>query len=200
VIAPLDPADRAGPAAVRALLAAYVAAHDQCDGAALADLRAPDAWIADLAPRLCRRGQSGGDIQRWFDSKSGPVRMSFHDLHLRLEGGLCLVQTLRHTRTPNPRDPDDAAWWSRLSLVLRRGPAGWRIVHERESVPYHMDGSFRAAVNLEPGADPRPCARPTRRPARPAPAGVTPRRQPPQQTRQDRRSHALCRWLRNPGP
>lgn len=143
-----------GTAAIHALLEAYVAAHDRRDAAALATLYAPDAWVADLAPPLLRRGRPAAGMQGWFDSKSGPIRVAFHDLQMQVDGGICLVQTLRHTHAPHPDDPDDSDWWSRLSLVLRRGNDGWRIVHEHESVPYYMDGSFRAAVDLTP--DPLP--------------------------------------------
>lgn len=134
------------------LLGAYLAAHEDRDGAALAALYAPDAWVADLAPPLVRRGRSAAGMQGWFDSKSGPVTVRFRDPAVMVEGGLGVVQTLRHTRATNPDDPDDSEWWSRLTLVLRRGGDGWRIVHEHESVPFHMDGSFRAAVDLEPSA------------------------------------------------
>lgn len=135
-----------------ALLAAYVAAHAARDGAALAALYAPGAWVANLAPPLLRRGCSALGVQGWFDSKSGPIIVSFRDQQTVIDGGLALIQTLRHTYAPNPDDPDDSDWWSRLTLALQHGPDGWRILHEHESVPFHMDGSFRAAVDLVPPA------------------------------------------------
>ncbi|WP_446719495.1 hypothetical protein [Inquilinus sp. OTU3971] len=33
---------------------------------------------------------------------------------------------------------------------MRRAADGWVIVHEHESVPFYMDGSLRAAVDLKP--------------------------------------------------
>jgi PhnB protein len=45
---------------------------------------------------------------------------------------------------------EETVWWSRLTVVLKRTPAGWHIIHEHNSVPFYMDGSFRAAVDLEP--------------------------------------------------
>jgi ketosteroid isomerase-like protein len=41
-------------------------------------------------------------------------------------------------------------WWLRITRTLARMAGDWRITHEHESVPFHMDGSFRAAVDLEP--------------------------------------------------
>ena len=37
-----------------------------------------------------------------------------------------------------------------MTLALVRTPDGWKIVHLHESVPFHMDGSQRAALDLEP--------------------------------------------------
>jgi ketosteroid isomerase-like protein len=40
--------------------------------------------------------------------------------------------------------------WYRTTLGLRRIDGRWLITHEHNSVPFLMDGSFRAAVGLEP--------------------------------------------------
>jgi ketosteroid isomerase-like protein len=42
------------------------------------------------------------------------------------------------------------ALWYRTTLVLRETDGCWRVVHVHESTPFHMDGSFRAAVDLTP--------------------------------------------------
>jgi ketosteroid isomerase-like protein len=40
--------------------------------------------------------------------------------------------------------------WYRVTLGLRRIDGKWLITHEHHSVPFYMDGSMRAAVDLEP--------------------------------------------------
>ncbi len=41
--------------------------------------------------------------------------------------------------------------WARSTLCLRKQDDGqWRIVHGHTSVPFAMDGSFRAQVDLKP--------------------------------------------------
>ena len=40
--------------------------------------------------------------------------------------------------------------WFRVTLGLRKIDGSWLVVHEHESVPFEMDGSFLAAVNLQP--------------------------------------------------
>jgi PhnB protein len=40
--------------------------------------------------------------------------------------------------------------WFRLTLCFRKIGSAWKIAHEHESVPFSMDGRFKAAVDLEP--------------------------------------------------
>ena len=42
------------------------------------------------------------------------------------------------------------ALWYRSTAGLRRIDGEWLVVHEHTSTPFHMDGSFRAAVDLTP--------------------------------------------------
>jgi ketosteroid isomerase-like protein len=37
-----------------------------------------------------------------------------------------------------------------MTLGCRRIDGAWKIVHEHASVPFAMDGSFRALVDLKP--------------------------------------------------
>jgi ketosteroid isomerase-like protein len=39
---------------------------------------------------------------------------------------------------------------SRGTLAFTRAGDIWRITHDHNSVPFHMDGSFRAAIDLDP--------------------------------------------------
>ena len=40
--------------------------------------------------------------------------------------------------------------WFRQTLCFRKIDGRWRITHEHSSVPFHMDGSYKAAVDLNP--------------------------------------------------
>ncbi|HEX8345849.1 MAG TPA: nuclear transport factor 2 family protein [Actinoplanes sp.] len=40
--------------------------------------------------------------------------------------------------------------WHRSTLGLRRIDGDWVIVHEHQSVPFEMDGSFLASTGLQP--------------------------------------------------
>jgi ketosteroid isomerase-like protein len=38
----------------------------------------------------------------------------------------------------------------RATVGLRRIGGRWQVTHEHSSVPFYMDGSYRAAVDLQP--------------------------------------------------
>jgi PhnB protein len=40
--------------------------------------------------------------------------------------------------------------WYRQTLSFRKVNGAWKIAHEHTSVPFYMDGSFRAAIDLKP--------------------------------------------------
>lgn len=45
---------------------------------------------------------------------------------------------------------EDTDIWVRETIGLRKIDGRWLITHEHESVPFYMDGSNRAAVDLKP--------------------------------------------------
>jgi ketosteroid isomerase-like protein len=40
--------------------------------------------------------------------------------------------------------------WFRATLGFRKIDGKWTITHEHSSVPFYMDGSFKAAIDLKP--------------------------------------------------
>jgi ketosteroid isomerase-like protein len=46
--------------------------------------------------------------------------------------------------------PESFSLWYRVTLGLRKIDGRWLVTHEHESVPFEMDGSFRASVDLLP--------------------------------------------------
>jgi ketosteroid isomerase-like protein len=46
--------------------------------------------------------------------------------------------------------PDTYDLWFRVTYGLRKVDGDWKIIHEHQSTPFHMDGSLKAAVDLEP--------------------------------------------------
>jgi ketosteroid isomerase-like protein len=135
-------------AEVLAVLDALADAMRAGDAAAVARLFAPDATLADLAPPLLHHGPDATGLQAWLDGWDAPVETSYRDLKVTVDGGLAVVRGLVHTRTARGGEP--AAWWARMTTALARSGDGWQVIHDHVSLPFHMDGSFRAAIDLEP--------------------------------------------------
>ncbi|HEX3489387.1 MAG TPA: nuclear transport factor 2 family protein [Streptosporangiaceae bacterium] len=140
--------------AVRDLLAAHAAAHAAREPERIMALYSANPVTYTLAPPL----QQGPDteygtidgLRRWMDTFDGPIRIDYQDPVVTAAGDVAFVHTLtRMTATPAGA-PESFSFWFRSTFGLRRQEDGWRIVHRHESTPFHMDGSFRAAVDLLP--------------------------------------------------
>jgi ketosteroid isomerase-like protein len=136
--------------AVRSVLDAIADGFRARDAEAVNRHFAPDARLADLAPPLRHLGPNAAALQEWMDGWDGPIETTTRDLRIVASGDLAVCHGLTHTATTRGGAP--AAWWARLTTVLQRTDEGWRIVHDHVSVPFYMDGSDRAAIDLEPEA------------------------------------------------
>ena len=123
------------------------ALHDK-DAAAFVARFTPDALIYDLAPPLSHKIDADG-LAAWFGTWKGPIKREVRDLSIRVSGDLAYADGYFHT-SATTREDEHAEWWSRGTLCFTRSAGKWLIAHEHESVPFYMDGSFRAALDLEP--------------------------------------------------
>ncbi len=141
-------------AQVRALLAEHVDAHARRDPAGILAVFAPGAARYDLAPPLQQGpGTIVGDedgVRAWLATFDGPVVIEHHDLVVLVDGDLAFAHALTRMAATPAGESEGFAFWLRSTYGLRRLGGQWAIVHEHQSVPFHMDGSFRAAVDLEP--------------------------------------------------
>jgi ketosteroid isomerase-like protein len=133
---------------IEALLRQLAQAHAERNADAIVDAYAPDAVIYDLAPPLARRGMKRDSVVAWLSSWDGPIQIDAHDLNLVVDGGLAFVSAL--TRMRGRQGGEEQDLWYRTTTCLRRTSGRWRIVCDHSSVPFYMDGSYRAAVDLKP--------------------------------------------------
>jgi PhnB protein len=77
------------------------------------------------------------------------VELEMRDLAIDADGDLGLCHGLQYVRA-RTRQGEEAAWWSRITLALVRRQGAWQILHQHNSVPFYMDGSYRAAIDLDP--------------------------------------------------
>lgn len=139
-------------ATIRQLVADRTAAMRTGDAETICGTYTPDAVIFSLAPPLVQPANGARDVnqmQTWFDEKGGSVWSQVRDLQVTVDGDLALCTSLESMGAP-PDSPHPFTLWFRSTLGLRRLGGEWRIIHEHASTPFHMDGSFRAATDLQP--------------------------------------------------
>lgn len=111
----------------------------------------PGILLYDLAPPLSRRGADAltESLAAWFSTFVGPVGLAARDLAVMQDGDLAVVTGFLRI-TGDRTDGARTDVWARATWCLRREHGHWRIAHEHTSVPFHMDGSDRAALDLQP--------------------------------------------------
>ncbi len=118
------------------------------DARALIACRAEDFLQYSLAPPLAHRTDAA-NLQSWFDSWQGPIGTESRDVQIAVSGDVAFCNSFeRMTGTKVNGDRPD--FWYRQTLCFRKVGGAWKITHEHTSVPFTMDGSFRAAVDLKP--------------------------------------------------
>ncbi|HEU0221170.1 MAG TPA: nuclear transport factor 2 family protein [Paracoccaceae bacterium] len=102
-----------------------------------------------LAPPLISRDADAAGLNRWFATWKGSLGFEIRDLDLTVGGdvafGHCLTRLSGTTA-----EGEEASLWFRQTLGFRRLGGAWRIAHQHESVPFYMDGSFKASIDLAP--------------------------------------------------
>lgn len=102
-----------------------------------------------LAPPLIDKGSSAEDMNAWFDTWEGPLRNEIRDLTVASAGDVAFAHSLSRMRG-HKKGQGDVELWFRQTIGLRKLGHAWKIVHEHASVPFYMDGSMKAAVDLKP--------------------------------------------------
>ncbi|MFI9813459.1 YybH family protein [Saccharothrix variisporea] len=121
------------------------------DAEALAADYLPEAVGFTLAPPLAHRGLTDpGSLRAWFSTFDGPVDFEVRDLEVVAGGDVAFCHSLNRLSAVPKGHPERFDLWFRATTGLRRVQGRWRIAHEHTSVPFHMDGSFAAAVGLRP--------------------------------------------------
>lgn len=133
---------------IEALFARLFKAHAERDATAIVDAYTPDAVVFDLAPPLVRHGLNRDEIAAWLASWDGPLLIEASNAELTVHGDLAFSTALNRMR--GRKGGEDQDLWFRSTICLKKTDGRWRIVHDHASVPFYMDGSYRAAVDLQP--------------------------------------------------
>ena len=111
----------------------------------------PDFVAFDLPPPLRVEGaephRSG--LEQWFRTWSGKIGFDMRELAVETGDGLAFSRSLNHMHGKRT-DGTETDVWVRATVGFRKIDGEWMVVHEHVSVPFYMDGSFKAAVDLTP--------------------------------------------------
>jgi ketosteroid isomerase-like protein len=113
---------------------------------------APHVVQYTLAPPLGAVTDSSdpSGIEQWVATFEAPPVRAVTQLEITADGDVAFATSI-DSMTATPRGGSEPfTLWYRVTVGLRRLDGKWLIVHEHASVPFLMDGSFRAAVDLEP--------------------------------------------------
>ena len=109
-----------------------------------------DVLSFDLAPPLLQKGDAvRRGWEEWFPTFRGPIGYEIRDLSITVGDDVAFSHSLNRisgTRTGG----EDADVWVRATVCYRKTDGKWMVAHEHVSVPFYMDGSNRAAVDLKP--------------------------------------------------
>lgn len=111
---------------------------------------APAATTFDLAPPL--QQDTAGRRQAlgaWFPGFSGPIGYEIGNLDMAVGGDVAFCCSLNRLGG-KLLSGDEFEIWVRVTMGFRKVDGTWKIAHAHTSVPFYMDGSFKAATDLEP--------------------------------------------------
>src|SRR3712207_5526379 len=135
-------------AAIREIIESYRRALHAKDADALTAHYAPDVLSYDLAPPLSTRGVDMAGLKAWLATWEGPIDSELHDLSIEIGPGLAFSTSLNRMRGTKT-DGAQIDLWFRATIGFREVDGRWLVVHEHLSVPFYMDGSERAALDLK---------------------------------------------------
>lgn len=137
---------------IREVIESKAALLQKGDASAVMAHYAPRFVEFTLAPPL-RQAGDGRDpapLTAWMATFEAPPRRTVTELEITADGDVAFATSL-DCLTAVPRGATEPfTLWFRVTLGLRRIDGRWLVTHEHESVPFEMDGSFRASTGLTP--------------------------------------------------
>lgn len=137
---------------IKAVIEDWVEALRRKDAALVLAHGTEDCLVFSLAPPLKASDADAEGLEQWFATWKGPLDFALRDLDISASDDVAFATALAHL-SGEKHDGGKAALWYRQTLGLRRTDRGWKIAHQHESVPFYMDGSFKAAIDLDPKSE-----------------------------------------------
>jgi PhnB protein len=136
-------------AKIRTLIDQRINAQHAKDAKALLSFLTGDFVSFSLAPPLISAMRDKKDYDAWFATWQGPISTEVRDLTISVSGDLGTSHSL-NLMSGTSADGQDVRLWYRQTLIFRKAGGAWKVAHQHDSVPFYMDGGFRAAIDLKP--------------------------------------------------
>jgi ketosteroid isomerase-like protein len=88
-------------------------------------------------------------LEQWFSTWDTPISSVAKNMHIRAEDNLAYAFALRHM-TGRKKSGEVVDLWFRATAAMTNENGAWKIAHIHNSVPFAMDGSGRAELDLKP--------------------------------------------------
>jgi PhnB protein len=122
------------------------------DADSVVSMYTDDNVMFALAPPLqiaSDRASGKAGLEEWFASWDGHLGYETRDMHMTTGDDVAFCHSLNRL-TGTKTDGEKVDLWHRNTLCLRKINGSWKIAHQHQSVPFLMDGSRKAALDLKP--------------------------------------------------
>jgi len=135
--------------AILATLMMRATAYREKDAVTALSYSTNDAVEFSLAPPLVLHGKDVMGLQAWFETWEGQIEGDVCDAKFTAGGNVAFwsgLVNMKGTKT----DGTCVDLWFRQTLGLVKQDGRWLVSHQHASVPFAMDGSGRALLDLKP--------------------------------------------------
>jgi ketosteroid isomerase-like protein len=136
-------------AAIARKISDWTRAIGSKDADAVSQFFTNDVVSFDLAPPLKHVGFDRKMMEDWFKTWKGGIGYEVTDQAIEVSDTLAVARSLDHM-TGTKIDGEKVDVWTRSTVCFRKEREDWKVMHVHASVPFHMDGSLKAAVDLKP--------------------------------------------------
>jgi uncharacterized protein (TIGR02246 family) len=137
---------------IRELIETRAAALKTGDAETIVSYYAPEVVQFTLAPPLQQNtdARDPEQLRAWLATFEAPPSREVTRLQVTAGPDAAFATSLDCLSATPKGMTESFSLWHRVTLGLRKVDGQWLITHEHQSVPFEMDGSFRASVGLRP--------------------------------------------------
>jgi ketosteroid isomerase-like protein len=137
---------------IRELIEARAAVLKTGDVETMVSYYAPEVVQFSLAPPLQQStdARDPAPLRGWIATFEAPPSREVTQLEITVGPDVAFATSIDCLSATPKGMTDSFSLWYRVTLGLRKIDGHWLITHEHQSVPFEMDGSFRASTDLQP--------------------------------------------------